>query len=58
MAKIVGNKISIAVYVKPETFEELDRNRGSLKMSAYTAMVLDEVFGTGGMVSNPFERER
>jgi hypothetical protein len=54
MVKAVGNKISVTIYVKPETFEEMDRSRGSLKMSAYTAMVLDEVFGTGEMIQNPF----
>ena len=42
--KVVGNKIAVTVYVTPDTYEELDRGRGTLKMGTYTAMVLEELF--------------
>ncbi|HOW15050.1 hypothetical protein [Methanosarcina sp.] len=42
--KATKEKIALMVYVTPETYEEIDRNRGTLKKSTYTAMVLEEIF--------------
>jgi len=54
MAKVVGNKICVTAYVTPETYEEIDRCRGSLKMGTYAAMVLEELFNPeGGTITCP-----
>jgi len=43
-AKATGKKIQLLIYVTPETYEEIDRRRGTLKKSTYACMVLEELF--------------
>jgi len=48
-----GNKFSLTVYVDENTCRAIEENRGSLKRSTYTAMVLDEIF-SGIETKSPF----
>lgn len=49
--KATKNKIAVTVYVTPDTYDEIDRGRGVLKMGTYTAMVLEELFNPEGGIT-------
>lgn len=42
--KIEGNKISITMFVTPETYYAIEDARGFLKRSTYCGMVFEELF--------------
>jgi len=51
--KATGNKIQLLIYVTPETYEEIDRRRGTLKKSTYACMVLEELFNPEIVTTKP-----
>jgi hypothetical protein len=48
---VTRNKLAMMIYITPETYEEIDRNRGTLKKATFTAMVLEELFNPEGGIT-------
>lgn len=43
-ARTAGRKISVTVFVTPETYYAMEEARGILKRSTYCGLVLEELF--------------